>query len=337
MANASKPNTNAVSLAYCDLNDGTNARALSPLAGPLRRIPSSPPILIPDMVAHYDVKAGDSLWSISAHLLGNGCCMRDLASLNRMGAQDELQVGQRLIVPDYRRCDLTAAYMLSEMKTNAQSSEAAAIAKAISNRKSFEKTGNEAIEDLKKTKWYDILRQYADQTTSESMMDLQNSAALEVNARWFLMVRAGGPWDHKPKLKEKYDNMPSPPRSFGSMGKAYHFPIRNDLFHEYYYDIWSNIHYGYVGTRCGFDEATLQTGAASNLPGVGSNDEGDVISVAIGVRLWNSHGLDITAQHLLESITANAENYKSARLREIKNGIPEEKATNVVISNNDYK
>lgn len=109
------------------------------------------------------------------------------------------------------------------------------------------------------------------------------------------------------------------------------------MFNEYYYDIWSNIHYGYVGTVCGFDENTLQSGAAAGLPGFGDNDEGDVISVKIGINLWRNFNLNINASIVQNAIISQADNYRAARARELKKGLSADKATNVIIIDNDYK
>ncbi|WP_422765017.1 polymorphic toxin type 44 domain-containing protein [Pseudomonas maioricensis] len=65
-------------------------------------------------------------------------------------------------------------------------------------------------------------------------------------ALWTEWVGQNRPWDHKPKIKEKF----------------------GDYWHKqgdyvYYYDIWSNIHYGYIGIAAGFSEAVLLDGAGA--------------------------------------------------------------------------
>ena len=295
------------------------------------------PPKISDDVAHYNVRRGDSLWSISIHQLGDGRLASDLAKLNGIPLNGTLQIGQRLIVPDYRRYDLTVTYMLSQMVGNANGSEASAIGDAITRAKNFQTEGNKAFEDMKKADWYELFRIYGDQQVFNAMVQQSGAAMTEAKARWFVQVRQDGPWDHKPILAKMYGAMSVPPRPFGALGRAFHFPVRGDLFHEYFYDIWSNIHYGYVGARCGFDERTLQEGAASGLPGAGGNDEGDVISVKIGIELWRSAGAALSADQLRRAILAQTANYQAARAREISKGIKEADATNVVIADNDYK
>ncbi len=295
------------------------------------------PSKIPDTVAHYDVRRGDSLWKISIHQLGDALLFNELAKLNGLSPNALLQIDQRLIVPDYRRYDLTVAYMRSEMVNNANGPEARAIADVITRSKQLQAESDKALEDMKKAKWYELFRVYGDQQMFNATVQQSGIAMAEAKARWFVQVRQDGPWDHKPILQKMYESMPAPPRPFGTLGRAFHFPIRGDLFHEFFYDIWSNIHYGYVGTRCGFDEQTLQEGAASGLPGAGGNDQGDIISVKIGVDLWRGFGATLSADQLRRAILAQTANYQAARAREIGQGIKEADATNVVITNNDYK
>ena len=292
---------------------------------------------VPDTTAHYDVKRGDSLWSISVRKFGDGRYATELARLNKILPEAILHIGQRLIVPDYQRYDLTVKYMLAQMLKNANGQEANAIQSALTRSKTSEVASEKAIEDMKKTKWYEAFRRYGDMEIANSMAHMSGIAKTEALALWFLQVRQGGPWDHKPILIKMYQAMPTPPHPFDSLSRALHFPIRGDISHEYYYDVWSNIHYGYVGTKCGLDETTLQGGAASGLPGAGDNDEGDVISVKIGIDLWKSAGFGLDADTLRRSILAQSAKYLAARQNEINSGIMSENAINVVITDNDYK
>ncbi|WP_058970225.1 polymorphic toxin type 44 domain-containing protein [Pseudomonas syringae] len=62
---------------------------------------------------------------------------------------------------------------------------------------------------------------------------------------WAEKVGQNREWDHKPKILEKFNN---------------------DVRHKqgryaYYYDIWSNIHYGYIGMAAGFSEILILEGA----------------------------------------------------------------------------
>lgn len=63
-------------------------------------------------------------------------------------------------------------------------------------------------------------------------------------AIWVERVGQNRPWDHKPVLRKRF----------------------NGVWHKqgdylYFYDIWSNIHYGYVGAAAGLSESVLLDGA----------------------------------------------------------------------------
>ena len=187
----------------------------------------------PNPAAQYEVKQGDSLWAIAARTLGSGRFANDLAKLNGISPDALLHIGQRLIVPNYQRDDLTVAFMCNEMLRNANGAEANAIAGANQRGKQFKDTGDKAIADMKKSSWYEVFRNVGNHEILNAAVKQQGVAAAEAQGRWFIQVRQGGPWDHKPRLRKMYEAMPIPPRPFGTMGKAFHFPIRGGLFHEY--------------------------------------------------------------------------------------------------------
>ena len=319
------------------LDDGTNALERSPLPGVINHVtrPARPRIDLRQ--SRYLVQRADSLWLIAASKLGSGHLYHDLAKLNGITSGEKIYPGEHLIVPNYERCDWTLRYIYEEMIKNAQSGIASSIAAANARSLKAVSEGVEALDDMRHAKWYELFRIYLDQQKFENAPKLSIVASAEAKARWAWQVMAGQPWDHKHQLRSRFETMPTPPRPFGAMGRALHFPIRGDIFSEYYYDIWSNIHYGYVGGRCGFDEQTLQTAAAAENPLTGTNDEGDVISVKIGVDLWQAFGLNLTAEELRSAIVEKRPNYLAARVREIAAGVAAEKPTNVVISNNDCK
>jgi len=117
---------------------------------------------------------------------------------------------------------------------------------------------------------------------------------------WLAKVRDHGPWDHKPRLREMLDLDQDPTTK---QDDDFYFPIRGDTAHEYYYDIWSNVHYGYVGSAAAFDPAILQWAQDLNIwPAGKGGDPGDNLSVQIGIDLWSSRGLRLTADQLRASI-----------------------------------
>lgn len=114
---------------------------------------------------------------------------------------------------------------------------------------------------------------------------------------WKQKVESGGDWDHKPKLSTmlEFDGIEPPT-----------FPIPGDDEHEYNYDIWSNIHYGYVGMAAGFDSSELRGGA---IAADGDYVPADDLSVRIGIELWEEYGPNLTPEQLHQAILDHKEEY----------------------------
>lgn len=79
-------------------------------------------------------------------------------------------------------------------------------------------------------------------TTSPQAIGAANVAT--AMGLWTERVGQGRDWDHKPKIHAKF-------------GGYYH----KQGMYDYFYDIWSNIHYGYVGRAAGLSESALSDGA----------------------------------------------------------------------------
>jgi hypothetical protein len=149
-------------------------------------------------------------------------------------------------------------------------------------------------------------------TTSPQAISAANVAA--AMGLWTERVGQGRKWDHKVELAKKYD------------GVVYH--KQGD--YDYFYDIWSNIHYGYVGRAGGLSESALSDGAgleqiasesvrkifdwgkrqwphaAEGVDGLRAyDDDQDRISISIGIKLFAEHpNGGITAQMIMEKVLA---------------------------------
>uniref|UniRef100_UPI000491A748 polymorphic toxin type 44 domain-containing protein n=1 Tax=Pseudomonas sp. Ant30-3 TaxID=1488328 RepID=UPI000491A748 len=143
------------------------------------------------------------------------------------------------------------------------------------------------------------------------------------------------PWDHKPILAEKYN------------GVVYH--KQGD--YDYFYDIWSNIHYGYVGRAGGLSESILLDGAGAEqivsdtlrkvgevlkkpkeerrLPGPNRSvdidglrawdDAPDRTSISIGIKLFSQHpNGGVTAKMVMNEVLAVPPEAWGAGIREHK-------------------
>lgn len=104
------------------------------------------------------------------------------------------------------------------------------------------------------------------------------------------VVSAGSVWDHKKEIRKKFPTN-------GNSTQYYHKYKK----YEYYFDIWSNIHYGYIGLKSGFSEAELLHGAGMaqvldnkrfnileiNFFDISANDDiDDQQSIKIGFNLY---------------------------------------------------
>ncbi|MEU2556434.1 polymorphic toxin type 44 domain-containing protein [Streptomyces sp. NPDC013313] len=99
-------------------------------------------------------------------------------------------------------------------------------------------------------------------------------------------------WDHKPKLDKKFN-----------LSKNGYFADVPGTDYKVFYDMWSNVHYGYVGRAAGFDSKTLIEGASVSDPIlVGEDDPGDHMTMQAGVDLFDQYGLDLTRQQFHASV-----------------------------------
>lgn len=101
------------------------------------------------------------------------------------------------------------------------------------------------------------------------------------------VVSAGSIWDHKTYIRKNFPTK-------GNSTQYYHKYKK----YEYYFDIWSNIHYGYIGLKSGFSESELLHGAGIaqifdnnilevNFFDLSANDDiDDQISIKIGFDLY---------------------------------------------------
>jgi RHS repeat-associated protein len=104
-----------------------------------------------------------------------------------------------------------------------------------------------------------------------------------------------GQWDYKADISDIW----------GQAQKVDFSAIGIDEQIIFYYDIWANFHYGYVGTALGFSEQALLTGAAyeqairhfkqNNFKIIIQDDPSDVTANIIGINLYRNQILSETA------------------------------------------
>lgn len=114
---------------------------------------------------------------------------------------------------------------------------------------------------------------------------------------WAQKVCSECDWDHKPKLRDLF-----------GMDLADNDSLYIDIPGTNYrirYDIWSNIHYGYVGTEIGFDAGDLIMGANAGDSVTGINEAPDDVAVQIGIDLRKNYSADeLTSQMVYDAVIA---------------------------------
>ncbi|WP_312311938.1 polymorphic toxin type 44 domain-containing protein [Atlantibacter sp.] len=184
-----------------------------------------------------------------------------------------------------------AEYILNEIKTNVKSRVAETIRSFI----------DEDTLKQRRAEW-DKLPLYA-RLAPPPQPDL-----LAAMAVWYQTVKTGSTWDHKPKIRDKFSSVavarPLPQK--GRPSKSYYHKFKQ---HDYFYDVWSNIHYGYVGLSVGFSESLLLKGSTweqNMTPGaIGDDTLDDVTSMKIGFALFREYGRhaeNLTVKNILDAL-----------------------------------
>jgi len=199
-----------------------------------------------------------------------------------------------------------AVYMAGEIRKNVVSTEAQSIRdnNNYSATRVFEKF--QADPDL-----YDWVK-----SAGEAYFIIQEKKAYgAARTKWAWLVKPKGDWDHKGPIARRFVSTNNSTR--------YHHKYQD---FEYFYDIWSNIHYGYVGRDVGFSAATLLDGAGtaqvisdaislgrevtdrSSINGDGHrryDDTTDQLSVQLGMDLYQQYpdAAQLTADVLMAAIT----------------------------------
>jgi hypothetical protein len=218
---------------------------------------------------------------------------------------------QDLVFSDIGQAEITFAYDVTQTGAKKLELQVAVEARGEGKRTAiFSLHIETAIREMNYSRFDETLTyMYQELITNAQSGDLQtikeflsDDNILAARLLWFILVRSGGKWDHKPKLERKLGLKTS---------SDYYFPVRGAPEYEWFYDIWSNIHFGFVGRAAGFEATTLQDYAGSGLPGAGKNDEGDVLSVQIGIDLWDKHQLSLLQFQMQDAILSHLHDYLS--------------------------
>jgi uncharacterized Zn-binding protein involved in type VI secretion len=155
-----------------------------------------------------------------------GAVVDPLASSNALIKADQLCEH-----PDEIRC--LAGYITGEMNRNIHHPVVIKMKKLLS------------YDVAEETRKWMALPWYAKVGVANSPQVIGSANATAALALWAERVGQDRPWDHKPSIRAMFRG-----RTWNKQG-----------VYMYYYDIWSNIHYGYVGMSAGLSAEVLLDGA----------------------------------------------------------------------------
>ncbi|MGP9417468.1 polymorphic toxin type 44 domain-containing protein [Ewingella sp. AOP9-I1-14] len=185
---------------------------------------------------------------------------------------------------------IVAEYIVNEIKKNVRSQTAEQIRLLIDKE-----TYNESMKEWEYSPWYNKLNPPPQLSPVTAM------------AIWFQAVKTGSIWDHKHLIKSKFSEV-AVERQLKSrqISKSHYHKYKN---HDYFYVVWSNIHYGYVGLSTGFSVETLLAG--SNMEQIRTSIDSvkdpidDIACVNIGFNLYYKYGRyarDLTSIDILNAL-----------------------------------
>ena len=150
----------------------------------------------------------------------------------------------------------------------------------------------------------DYVQSALDADTAARQLALEQFGCLVADA---LLRPVCGQWDYKVEIQTSFQN--SQKIDFCSIG------IDEEVI--FYYDIWANIHFGYLGMRGGFSEEFLLTGAdiehAARHWGQLKDDPSDQAAAKIGMYLYRN---TLTERVLLRQLYMHRHELNKARRNE---------------------
>jgi hypothetical protein len=196
-------------------------------------------------------------------------------------------------------------YMVGEMNTNAGGLDAHRI-RELNNY-----SATVCISQWSGLPWWQQLLSAG--VTPDQCVQTEMSSHAAATLAWALNVRQDGIWDHKPIISARFQSrQPGRAQFWHRLGPS-----------DYFYDIWSNLHYGYVGAACGFSDSALLDGAGleqigsdlfrGNLPrsspGVSGlrrfDDPSDREGIRLGIRLFRTNPRGVTAAQVRAMIVGS--------------------------------
>jgi putative RNase toxin 44 of polymorphic toxin system len=195
-----------------------------------------------------------------------------------------------------------ATYTAAEMNTNAGGTDV----KRMAEMNGF--SSNACITDYNKLPFLNKL--FGAGITPEQCLDMGMTYTMAALIAWGMKVRQNGDWDHKPKIAARFNPcVPGGTQNWHLYG--------NTLYN---YEVWSNLHYGYVGKAAGFSDAVLLDGAGLEqigstllrlkLPEKSAGVDGlrawdaaeDRAAITMGIQLYQRKPSGVTTQDVMNLV-----------------------------------
>jgi hypothetical protein len=197
-----------------------------------------------------------------------------------------------------------AVYMAHEMNTNAHGPDCVQMARYNAQ------SSKQCVAEYFKASWW---RKLFGTLSPQQCMDIEISSHQAALMMWTMKVMQDAEWDHKPKIRVRF-------LSPSTQSRVWHTYAST----EYYYDIWSNIHYGYVGAAAGFGEDILLDGAGLEQIGTdllrrrwptrslgvtglrAFDNESDRTAISMGIELYALVPQHVSPKSLVQTILMTA-------------------------------
>lgn len=192
-----------------------------------------------------------------------------------------------------------ANYMANEINRNA----AGRLARRM--RELNATTASACIRDFTEASFFQQLFRL----TPQQCVSIEISSHQAAYMMWTGAVMQNAEWDHKPKIRKLFKSSTTGTGVWHAWGDE-----------RFFYDVWSNVHYGYVGRAAGFSASALLDGAGleqigstalrgkmpTRTPGVSGmrafDDAPDRASITIGVEMHAKSPRGVTPYALLDRI-----------------------------------
>lgn len=140
----------------------------------------------------------------------------------------------------------TATYICDEIKTNVKSVFAKELISLISNYNRMQTIQKQALDKMTPLGKILIMSSPSYCPVANKVAD-KLSGRIKAYSKWKNLVSRGKIWDHKPMILQRQNFL--------------EWACDSTTELKFMYDIWSNIHYGFVGRYVGFTEYELVNGA----------------------------------------------------------------------------